>query len=86
MLLFFLTLKIKVSRVDHPGLRQNFYFGALISLKKSEMTDYSMLNLLKMKLVFVFGRLLVLFFIFYIFKTYQWIIRVLAFMIAEVFF
>lgn len=45
-----------------------------------------MLNLLKMKLVFVFGRLLVLFFIFYIFKTYQWIIRVLAFMIAEVFF
>lgn len=29
------------------------------------MTDYSMLNLLKMKLVFVFSRLLVLFFIFF---------------------
>lgn len=46
-----------------------------------------MLNLLKMKLVFVFSRLLVLFFIFFlIFKTYQWIIRALAFMIVEVFF
>lgn len=46
-----------------------------------------MLNLLKMKLVFVFSRLLVLFFIcFLIFKTYQWIIRALAFMIVEVFF
>lgn len=46
-----------------------------------------MLNLLKMKLVFVFSRLLVLFFYFFlIFKTYQWIIRALAFMIVEVFF
>lgn len=47
-----------------------------------------MLNLLKMKLVFVFSRLLVLFFFvfFLIFKTYQWIIRALAFMIVEVFF
>lgn len=46
-----------------------------------------MLNLLKMKLVFVFSRLLVLFFVFFlIFKTYQWIIRALAFMIVEVFF